>query len=130
MYLEIFLKFQSYPMILRQSFIRHSSGSFVEKGDLAYELRVKGKYLIYEIDDGSKTNEPFVFKSGKRKIKILRNLYKDKVHPLAFKTVYMDVLHSYTKEWRTYSHSTNGTIIYDGMFEGRSNMFLTFFQIK
>ena len=130
MYLEIFSKFQSYPVILHQSFIRHSGGSFVEKGDLAYGLRVKDKYLIYEIDDGSKTNDCFVFKSSKRKIKVLINLDKDKVHPLAFKTVYLDVLHSYTKGWRTYSHSTIGTIIYDGMFKGRSNMFLTFFQIN
>ena len=63
------------------------------------------KYLIYKMDDGSETNEPFVFKSSKRKAKILRNLDKDGVHPLASKTVYLDVLHSYTKGWKTYTLS-------------------------
>ena len=63
------------------------------------------KYLIYKMDDGSETNEPFVFKSSKRKAKILRNLDKDGVHPLASETVYLDVLHSYTKGWKTYTLS-------------------------
>ena len=106
-------KFQSYPKILRESFIRQSTGSFVEKGDLENGLREarnltdtrfigKDKYLIYEMDDGSQTNEPFAFNSSKRKVKILRNLDKDGVHPLASKTVYLDVLHSYTKRWKTF----------------------------
>ena len=55
------------------------------------------------MDDGSETNEPFVFKSSKRKAKTLRNLNKDDVHPLASKTVYPDVLQSYTKRWKTYT---------------------------
>ena len=135
-------KFQSYPKILCESFIRQSIGSFVEKGDLANRLREsrnltdtrlignlkskekmsrrlhghsfeavvvlkkksesQDKYLIYEMHDGSETNEPFAFNSSKRKVKILRNLDKDGVHPLASKTVYLDVLHSYTKRWKTY----------------------------
>ena len=120
-------KFQSYPKILRESFIRQSIGSFVEKGDLGNGLREarnlkdtrsignlkskekmsrrrhghsfeavvvlkkksesQDKYLIYEMHDGSETNEPFAFNSSKRKVKILRNLDKDGVHPLASKTV-------------------------------------------
>ena len=63
---------------------------------LKKEYESQGKYLIYEMDDGSENNESFVFKSSKQKAKIIRNLYKDGVHPLASKTVCLDVLHSYT----------------------------------
>ena len=57
------------------------------------------------MDDGSETNEPFVFKNNKRKAKIIRNLNKGGLHPLASKTKCMDVLHSYTKGWKRYTLS-------------------------
>ena len=42
---------------------------------------------------------------AKKKVKILGNLDKDGVHPLAFETVYLDALHPYTKGWKTYTLS-------------------------
>ena len=42
---------------------------------------------------------------AKKKAKILGHLDKDGVHPLAFETVYLDVLHPYTKGWKTYTLS-------------------------
>ena len=74
-----------------------------------YESQVK--YLIYEIDDGSETNEAFVFKSSKQKAKIIRNLNKGGLHPLASKTKCTDVLHPYTKEWKRYTLSYYDVLI-------------------
>ena len=63
------------------------------------------------MDDGSETNETFVFKSSKRKAKIIRNLDKDGVNPQASKTVCLDALHFYTKGWKTYTLSYDDILI-------------------
>ena len=45
---------------------------------------------------GAKQTSLLVLIVAKKKVKILGNLDKDGVHPLAFETVYLDVLHPYT----------------------------------
>ena len=85
---------------------RHSHGhTFEAVAVLKKMYESQDKYLIYEMYDGSETNEPLVLNSSKKKVKILGNLDKDGVHPLPFETVYLNVLHPYTKGWKTYSLS-------------------------
>ena len=79
--------------------------SFEAVAVLKKNYKSQDNYLIYKMDDGSETNEPFIFKSSKRKAKIIRNLDKDGAHALASKTMYLDVFHSYTKGWKTYTLS-------------------------
>ena len=55
---------------------------------------------------GAKPTSFLFFKNSKRKAKILRNLDKDGVHLLAFETMYLHVLHSYTKGRNTYTYLT------------------------
>ena len=78
--------------------------SFEVVAVLKKEYKSQDKYLIYEMDDGSETKEPFVFKSSKRKTKMIRNLDKDGVYPPASKIACLDILHSYTKGWTFMSY--------------------------
>ena len=55
---------------------------------------------------GAKPTSFLFFKNSKRKAKILRNLDKDGVHLLASETMYLHVLHSYTKGRNTYTYLT------------------------
>ena len=52
------------------------------------------KFLIFDFNDGSDGNLPFVIKSSKRKIEILDHLNMDNTHRLSSETVHLDVLHS------------------------------------
>ena len=52
------------------------------------------KFLIFDFNDGSDGNLPFVIKSSKRKIEILDHLNIDNTHRLSSETVHLDVLHS------------------------------------
>ena len=48
---------------------------------------------------------PFVMKSSKRKVGLMLKLDKDGNHRLSNETVFLDVLHSRCKTWRTYTLS-------------------------
>ena len=62
-------------------------------------------FLVYDFSDGYDGSLPFVMKSSKLKVKIMRDLDKDGSHPLSSETVHLDVLHSRCKGWKTYTLS-------------------------
>eukprot|EP00794_Sanderia_malayensis_P013304 gene13304-14677_t len=62
-------------------------------------------FLVYDFSDGYDESVPFVIKSSKLKVKIMRMLDKDGLHPLSDGTVHLDVLRSWSKGWKTYTLS-------------------------
>ena len=62
------------------------------------------KFAVFDFNDG--TDGPaFLMKSSKRKVELLQNLSRDSNHRLATETVFLDVLHSRCKGWKTYTLS-------------------------
>ena len=53
------------------------------------------------MNDGSNEVPPYVLKSSRRKVEQLKNLDKDMEHRLSTETVFLDVLHSRCKSWKT-----------------------------
>ena len=81
-------------------------------------------YLIFDFNDDQDGSVPYVMKSSRLKVSILRKLDRDGSHPLAKETVHLDVLHSRTKGWKTYTISyTTGN---NGHVTGKLERMLTF----
>ena len=66
---------------------------------------IQDKFRIYNINDGTDGSIPFVLNSSRQKVDLLHILDRDGSHPLAKETVHLDVLHSHTKGWKTYTLS-------------------------
>ena len=64
---------------------------------LKQKYNIQDKFLIYDINDGTDGSIPFVLNSSRQKVDLLHNLDRDGSHPLAEKTVHLDVLHSHAK---------------------------------
>ena len=64
---------------------------------------VQDKFMIYSLDDGSQSDLPHVLKCSKEKAETLINLNVDGNHRLNSSSVFLDVLHSHCKGWKTYT---------------------------
>ena len=72
---------------------------------LREKLVTQDKYLIFDLSDGSDGGVPYVLKSSKTKVGLLKKLDMNGSHRLSQQTVHLDVLHSHTKGWKTYTLS-------------------------
>jgi len=84
---------------------RPDGHSFKAVEVLKSKYQNQDKYLIYKLNDGSDGSIPFVLKSSLKKVEMMKNLDKDGTHPLSTETIHLDVLHSHTKGWKTYTLS-------------------------
>ena len=66
---------------------------------------VEDPYLIFDLDDGYETGLPFVVKSSRRKVQIMRHLDRTGLHALNETVVHLDVVQSRTKGMKTYTLS-------------------------
>ena len=62
-------------------------------------------YILFDFGDGADGSTPFIMKSGRLKVELLRKLDRDGCHPLSKEVVHLDVVHSRTKGWKTYTLS-------------------------
>ena len=58
-------------------------------------MRAEDKFLIYDLNDGSVGEIPFVMKSSRRKVDMSFKLDRDGNDRLSSETVFLDVLHSH-----------------------------------
>ena len=63
------------------------------------------KFLVYAVDEGHQEGFPFVVKSSRRKVKLMRNMDFEGDHRLREAVVHLDVIHSRTKGFKTYTLS-------------------------
>ena len=59
--------------------------------------------LIYQYNDGQDECLPFVIKSSTKKVELLCQLNKDEGDGLSSECVFLDILHSRCKSWKTYT---------------------------
>ena len=84
--------------------MRRPDGHSVEAIRILQEsFNKEDMYLIYQYNDGQDECLPFVIKSSTRKIELLRRLNKNKGDRLSSECVFLDVLHSRYKSWKTYT---------------------------
>ena len=63
------------------------------------------EFLIFDLDEGRESGIPFVVKSSRRKVEIMNKLDHDGCHSLDETVVHLDVIHSRTKSFKTYTLS-------------------------
>ena len=115
-------KLQDNPTLSRESLIKQSVDSYVEAGDISGALNEALKYTDTRYIDNIKSSVKKLkrpdehsfqavhmlkqmYDSSRQKVDLLHNLDRDGSHPLAEETVHLDVLHSHTKGWKTYTLS-------------------------
>ena len=70
-------------------------------------MKKEDKYLVYDFNDGSDGNVPFLIKSSKRKVEVLNKLNMNGVHRLSSETFHLDVLHNMYYLFFFYLHQMN-----------------------
>ena len=68
-------------------------------------------YSIYQYNDGQDECLPFVIKISTRKVELLCRLNKNEGDRLSSECVFLDVLHSRCKSWKTYTLSYYDSIL-------------------
>ena len=92
--------------------IQRPDGQRFEAVDvLRTKTRAEDKFLIYDLNDGSVGEIPFVMKSSRRKVDMLFKLDRDGNDRPSSETGFLDVLHSHCKGWKTYTLSYYDSIL-------------------
>ena len=80
---------------------RPGGHSFEAKRILQESFNKEDMYFIYQYNDGQDECLPFVTKSSTRKVELLCRLNKNECDRFLSECVFLDVLHSRCKSWKT-----------------------------
>ena len=83
--------------------LRPHGHSFAEVKALKEAWDSEDRFLIYAMDEGDQEGFPFVVKSSRRKVKLMLNMDYEGDHRLREAVVFLDVVHSRTKGFKTYT---------------------------
>ena len=78
---------------------------------LQENFNMEDMYLIYQYNDGQDECLPFVIKSSTRKVELLCQLNKNQGDRLSSESIFLDVLRSRCKSWKTYALSYYDSIL-------------------
>ena len=79
--------------------------SFEAVMKLKENFEKQDKYMLLDCGDGAGETSPFVVKSSKLKVQLLADIDKNSGSSLSAETVFLDVVHSRCKDWKTYTLS-------------------------